>query len=408
MKPDLHALAAFTAAATAFGMGKELQAAPSPPEKLQTHLRRVLGAVERSGTDCLVLHGLGSGALANSLAKALPPEVSLVVTDLSPQLARALRQQSRADWISPAQGRILLCDTSPWALVILCAQNGLTGKNACHVANPDSACLRTGELREVQRLLTSSPVRTATDAGRADLSSQAESTSTAVPSLSAAAILHPHEPGLDEFFAQFPVWLHELVVVWDAEKPPENPPTCAAGVRHLAHPLDAGFGQQRNRMLDACRGDWVLYLDGDERLDHQLWGELPMLLRQGTQGYYFPRRTFDADRAHCRVGFGLWPDLQLRLFRRNEELRFRNPIHEKLQGLDGPVGVLLNRQLDHESALRKSAEAIREKLARFDEASGRAVSHRLNTEYPTLKCALLDGSLASAPPCWLELAYNPV
>lgn len=429
--PPAVVFEAFTTAVAAYSMGRELSALPNPPENTARHLRRVLAAREQAGADTVVLYGLGSGALAAALSGALPPGTNLVVVDLSPELARALAREGKTGWRHPERGTSLLCDTSPWALVLLLTLHGLAGKRACHVANPDPGCLHVDRLREVQRIVTSSPVRTmralpdgsaqpsnavpavdpsnaAPCAGQApDMPRPCAAPST--PALNAAAILHPEEPGLDDFFAQFPAWLHELVVVWDADQPPQNTPPCAAPVRHLAHPLDSGFADQRNRMLAACNGDWVLYLDGDERLQPSTWSELPGLIATAAPaGFYFPRTTFDPDQHACRVGFGLWPDLQLRLFRRAGSLRFVNPIHEKLEGLDGPVGILLNRAIGHESVLRKSATAIREKLSRFDHASGNTVRHRLNEAYPTLACALLQPPQeAEAPARWLQLPSNP-
>jgi len=204
------------------------------------------------------------------------------------------------------------------------------------------------------------------------------------PDLSVGAILHPDEPELDAFFAQFPDWVREVVVIWDAETVPDREFACAAPVRHLARPLD-DFSKQRNRMLDECTGEWLLYLDGDELFSEDTWSLFTaLLLIKRLAACYFPRMTLYPDESRCKVGFGLWPDLQLRLFRREPEIRFERPVHEKLTGVKGRTALVLDAPILHYSRMRKSPEVLEAKLKRFD-AAGSGPAHRLNDDYPTLE-----------------------
>ena len=210
------------------------------------------------------------------------------------------------------------------------------------------------------------------------------------PRISAAAILRPDEPGLDGFFAQFPSWLCELAVVWDGpDASPQDLSAQAAPAHGLApnvplrqtvRPLDNDFAAQRNAMLGLCTGDWVFYLDGDERLVPEHW-EVLRGLAGGAEsgevvGYHLPRLAFYPDMDHCMAGLGLWPDLQLRLFRRAPGLRFQGAAHERLEGLAGPTAALCALPILHYSHVRKDGGQWKRKLELYDRALGALGPHR--------------------------------
>jgi hypothetical protein len=218
-----------------------------------------------------------------------------------------------------------------------------------------------------------------------------------LPRLSAAAILTPAEPDLPAFFRQFPPWLTELVLVWDAPALPDQ--LLPKGflqelpfpVRQLARPLGADFSAQRNAMLAACKGDWVLYLDADERLSPEDWAKVPGLCALDATGWHLPRVTFYPTVNNALIGFGLWPDIQLRLFRSRAGLTFVNPVHERLVGLSGQQGLALGVEIEHLSRLRKNEAQLRAKLEVFDAAGAGHVRHALSAAYPSGPRALVSG-----------------
>jgi len=168
-------------------------------------------------------------------------------------------------------------------------------------------------------------------------------------------------------------------------------------VRHLARPLEGDFSAQRNAVLAACTTEWVLFLDGDERLDAAAWAMLPAMLRGPAAAYALPRWTLMGTEASCRAGFGLWPDVQVRLFRVGAGTRFENRVHERVRGLEGPCALALTVHLEHYSHLWKDSETLAGKLRTFDAAAGRQSMHVLSAEYPVVDCALL-GALEACPP----------
>jgi glycosyltransferase involved in cell wall biosynthesis len=347
---------------------------------------------------CLLL-GVGRGEAARDLAGLLPAGTELTVCELYPEQARKF-----------GAGLPVLADASPVALSWLLLSVGLLhGQTVCAL-NPEIADVGARRRFQAMQKLHAAfepwvPPASLDALGPPNLpgfqSPQSPGKPAAGSSLSLAAILHPEEPDLEGFFAALPPRAFEMVVVWDAAEVPGNIPASPVPIRHLAHPLGHDFAAQRNRMLDACRGDWVLYLDGDERLSPALAGLLPLLCGQDLcRAFAFPRLAVTP--AGVKIGWGLWPDLQLRLFRRDPGVRFARPVHERLEGLSGPTGLTVGAGVRHLSDVLKSPETLARKHALFDQSAQSAQSgclwgaHRQNPEYPTLPEAFFS-SLTPKP-----------
>ncbi|HWQ12268.1 MAG TPA: glycosyltransferase family 2 protein [Roseiflexaceae bacterium] len=125
-----------------------------------------------------------------------------------------------------------------------------------------------------------------------------------------------------------------------------------------------GFSAQRNRALELCHGDWVLFLDADERVTEELASELRLIAdgrlniedsptnsAGGSEqssilnpqsstiaGYWIPRYNIFFGRA--LRGGGWYPDRQLRLLRRGRARYDEARLVHEVAELDGPAGVL--------------------------------------------------------------------
>lgn len=93
--------------------------------------------------------------------------------------------------------------------------------------------------------------------------------------------------------------------------------------------------------MDQAKGDWIFYLDPDERISEHLIQEVNSTIQSdpSVSAFKLPRKN------HY---FGYWlqhgsqyPDFQLRLFRRGKAFFPNRHVHEKLQ-VDGQVGILKN------------------------------------------------------------------
>ena len=114
------------------------------------------------------------------------------------------------------------------------------------------------------------------------------------------------------------------------------------------------FSAARNFAIEQSSGDWILYIDADERLevpDRNVWNEIVADERKvGWKMRFYPRLGWTAY-------------AELRLFRKDPRIRFRGVIHERIHegvekvslsdGMDiGSCDVVL-RHVGYESGLRR-------------------------------------------------------
>lgn len=394
----------YTNAVLAFDF-KDAEAAPThqtpSDDEVCAFVERTMKIYDKSGTNFLVLFGIGSGAYPIALADALPEGGQLIVCESNLATARQFLADN-GSWSEDDAQTTVISDISLWAQFYLLAMAGASTENSSQVLNPELSPDARAQYQSLQRLFINARPHQAIN------SSYLSHVAVQAPDLSVGVILSPDEPELDTFFSQFPDWIKEVVVIWDSETVPDVNYSCAAEIRQIAHPL-TDFADQRNRMLDECTGEWVLYLDGDETFSEDIWSlfTATMLIKR-LEGCYFPRMTFYPDENHCKVGYGLWPDLQLRLFRNREGVRFTRSIHEKLTGIEGRVALALDAPILHYSRMRKSPEELAAKLKRFDKAGDDTVKHMLNDDYPSAPRSLFaEASFIMGSLQMLLLEENP-
>jgi len=100
-----------------------------------------------------------------------------------------------------------------------------------------------------------------------------------------------------------------------------------------------GYGDQRNFGISHCIGDWVLVLDADETISDKLRDEVLKIKITDCLAYQIPRRFYFLGKL-MRWG-GVYPDMQKRLFNKNEAFYDSSLLHEKLI-VSGRVAQLKN------------------------------------------------------------------
>jgi glycosyltransferase involved in cell wall biosynthesis len=111
-----------------------------------------------------------------------------------------------------------------------------------------------------------------------------------------------------------------------------------------------GFAAQKNFALEQASGDWVLALDADERVTPDLHARIARIVaddaagRPVADGYALPRKNIFWGR-WVRHG-GLYPDYQLRLFRRRAGRFLADAVHESVR-VEGRVERLGEALLHH-------------------------------------------------------------
>jgi (heptosyl)LPS beta-1,4-glucosyltransferase len=141
-------------------------------------------------------------------------------------------------------------------------------------------------------------------------------------------------------------WADELIVV-DAESQDKTATIAREVTDHVIVRPWPGFAAQKNFGLEQATGEWVLSLDADEIVSPALRAEIEAILARGgdTAGYAVPRRNVFWGR-WVRHG-GLYPDWQVRFFRRGRGRFVERAVHESVV-IDGPVA-RLRGHLEHRS-----------------------------------------------------------
>jgi glycosyltransferase involved in cell wall biosynthesis len=141
-------------------------------------------------------------------------------------------------------------------------------------------------------------------------------------------------------------WADEIIVV-DAESTDKT----AALAREFTDRVWVrpwpGFAAQKNFALEQATCPWILSLDADERVTPELGNRIRRIVADGesADGYAVPRRNLFWG-AWVRHG-GLYPDSQLRLFRRGAGRFVADAVHESVR-VTGRVE-MLTEPLLHQS-----------------------------------------------------------
>ena len=139
------------------------------------------------------------------------------------------------------------------------------------------------------------------------------------------------------------LWADEVVVIDSNSTDHTAEIATGLGARVVQVPF-AGFGDLRNRAVEACQFEWIFSLDADERCTKEVRDEILGLLAEepAHDVYKVPRRNYMMGR--WIRGSGWYPNFrQPQLFRKGAMRYTLEPVHEGYEVLsDKPVGTLQN------------------------------------------------------------------
>jgi glycosyltransferase involved in cell wall biosynthesis len=139
------------------------------------------------------------------------------------------------------------------------------------------------------------------------------------------------------------LWADEVVVVDSFSTDRTAEIARSFGARVVDLPFN-GFGDLRNRAIEACKFDWIFSLDADERCTEAVRDEILALLAgsPGHEIYMVPRRSYMMGR--WIRGSGWYPNFrQPQLFRKGSIRYTLEPVHEGFEVLgERSVGTLQN------------------------------------------------------------------
>ncbi len=161
--------------------------------------------------------------------------------------------------------------------------------------------------------------------------------------LTITIIGHNESHHLKELLPQLQ-WADEIIYV-DCESDDDSLEVAQQlGCKTFQRPNLSNLNVNKSFAIEQATGDWIFYLDPDERIPAALRQEIQQKIQSPGKVVAFSlnRRNFY---------FGRWlkhgsqyPDVQLRLFQRGKAFFPNKHVHEKLE-VDGPIGKLRHDML---------------------------------------------------------------
>ena len=107
--------------------------------------------------------------------------------------------------------------------------------------------------------------------------------------------------------------------------------------------LNKDFAAQKNSVIENCKGDYIFHLDADEYPHEILLSQIKLILEMNESDLIWIPRVNTVEGItdeHCakwgwRIndkGWVNYPDYQARIFRRDDKIRWRKPVHEHIWG----------------------------------------------------------------------------
>ena len=194
-----------------------------------------------------------------------------------------------------------------------------------------------------------------------------------MPKISAYIIAYNEAAKIEAAVASV-LWADEVVLVDSNSTDGTAELAQALGARVVQVPF-TGFGELRNRAIEACRHEWIFSLDSDERCTPAARDEILQIVSSepAHDAYLLPRRSYMMGR--WITGSGWYPNYrQPQLFRKGTMRYKPDPVHEgyELQ-TDKPLGRLQSEI--HQFPFRNLEEIIR-KMNRYSTLGAQKLAHK--------------------------------
>lgn len=164
-------------------------------------------------------------------------------------------------------------------------------------------------------------------------------------------------------------WVDEIVVI-DGGSTDRTVELSKKYKARVIHYESKGFAERRNKGLEESSGDWILYIDADERITLELKKEIlstidHQLLAVKCTAYAIPRRNFIFGKEFKHGG--QWPDYVKRLFEKFNFKGWTGELHEE-PNFDGKIGHLKNPMIHIKE---KTLSEMVEKTNKWSEVEAR-------------------------------------
>lgn len=145
------------------------------------------------------------------------------------------------------------------------------------------------------------------------------------------------------------IWCDEVIVIDDCSKDKTVQIAKKFGVRIFKYSLDDDFSSQRNFGIERAKGDWVLFIDADERVTEELKNEIQsvissqILLEQKLRGFYIRRADIFFGK---KLAYGETGNIKLLRLGEKNYGKWEGNVHERWR-IEGSIGELKNPLLHY-------------------------------------------------------------
>ncbi len=142
-------------------------------------------------------------------------------------------------------------------------------------------------------------------------------------------------------------WADEVIVIDDESTDKTVEIAKKNGAKVLEHSLNNDFSAQRNFGLEQTSGEWIFFIDADERVSPQLRAEITKTTQNnarapfggggnGVNGYFVKRKDFIFGK---KLGFGETSRVKLLRLAKKGIGEWKKPVHEVWE-IRGVIGML--------------------------------------------------------------------
>jgi glycosyltransferase involved in cell wall biosynthesis len=138
---------------------------------------------------------------------------------------------------------------------------------------------------------------------------------------------------------------YEIVVQIDQDNYTEDVLSViiSKGIKHWFYPLNKDFASYKNELKKHCLGEFIFQVDADELITPEMIEMLPKIIESNPEVdlYYVPRiNTVSGITPEHIQKWGWryenqrvnWPDYQTRIYRNSPDVKWRNAVHEVIEG----------------------------------------------------------------------------
>ena len=136
----------------------------------------------------------------------------------------------------------------------------------------------------------------------------------------------------------------EIVVLWDSKGSKEVLEYLTSNkILTVADVFKNDFAEWKNKLNELCKGDFIFQLDADECPHQFLMENIKAIVEaNNAEAYWIPRvNTVEGiteehlTKWNWKVnekGWIQWPDVQMRLYKKSEDVKWTGKVHEKIGG----------------------------------------------------------------------------